>query len=52
MVLAILTFIVAFVHVVGGAIALYQYPQYKRMAISAIVLGFVYGGLTVAVIGL
>lgn len=52
MVLAILTFIVAFVHVVGGAVALYQYPQYKRIAISAIVLGFVYGGLTVAVIGL
>ncbi len=52
MVLAILTFIVAFVHVVGGAVALHQYPQYKRMAISAIVLGFVYGGLTVAVIGL
>lgn len=52
MVLAILTFIVAFVHVVGGAVVLHQYPQYKRMAIGAIVLGFVYGGLTVAVIGL
>lgn len=52
MVFAILTFIVAFLHVVGGAVVLHKFPRYKMMATSMIVLGFVYGGLTVAVTGL
>lgn len=52
MIFPVLTFIVAFFHVVGGAVALYKWPHYKTIAISVIVLGFVYGVLTVAVIGL
>lgn len=49
---AILTFIVAFLHVVAGAVVLHKFPQYKMIAIGGIVLGFVYGILTVAVLGL
>lgn len=44
---AIVTFIVAFIHVIAGAVVLHKYPQYKSIAISVIVLGFVYGLLTV-----
>lgn len=47
---AILTFIVAFIHVIVGAVVLHNYPQYKTIAISVIVLGFMYGLLTVGFI--
>ncbi len=47
---AIVTFIVAFIHVIAGAVVLHKYPQYKSIAISVIVLGFVYGLLTVGFI--
>ncbi len=47
---AILTFIVAFIHVIAGAVVLHKYPQYKSIAISVIVLGFMYGLLTVGFI--
>ncbi|WP_165569457.1 MULTISPECIES: hypothetical protein [unclassified Exiguobacterium] len=47
---AILTFVVAFVHVIAGAVVLHKYPQHKSIAISMIVLGFLYGLLTVGFI--
>ncbi len=47
---AIVTFIVAFIHVIAGAVVLHKYPQYKSIAISVIVLGFLYGVLTVGFI--
>lgn len=50
MVLAILTFIVAFIHIIAGAVVLHKYPQHRSIAISVIVLGFLYGVLTVGFI--
>lgn len=47
---AIIVFIVAFLHVIGGAFALHKWPHHRSIAISMIVLGFVYGGLTVGVL--
>jgi len=35
---AIVTFIVAFIHVIAGAVVLHKYPQYKSIVISVIAI--------------